>query len=350
MKYIIFAGGSGTRLWPLSRKNSPKQFANLAGDKSTLQMAVDRLFGVPKESLYIATNSAYKDIVAKQVPQVLESHILTEPAKRDQAAAVCLTLLRLQKDGYSGPVAILWADHFMDNPEAFVTALKQAEELININPNRFIFLGEKPRFANHNLGWINVGEKEDSGAHTFLGWKYKPEVEECKNMFAGGDWLWNPGYFITDTTFLLSLYKKHAPELLALLEDIFDDPKRLAKEYTTLPAVTFDSGIVEKITPDQAVVLQVDMGWSDPGTLYAYKEAVVGSGQKNMEVGNVVVQESVDCLVFNEEEKKIVTTIGLKGMVVVNTKDAVLVCHKDDVPHIPNLLKKIASDGKEEYL
>ena len=118
----------------------------------------------------------------------------------------------------------------------------------------------------------------------------------------------------------------------------------------TLPAVTFDSGIVEKIAADQAVVLQVDMGWSDPGTLYAYKEAVVGSGQKNMEVGNVVVQESADCLVFNEEEKKIVTTIGLKGMVVVNTKDAVLVCHKDDVPHIPNLLKKIASDGKEEYL
>ncbi len=350
MKYIIFAGGAGTRLWPLSRKNSPKQFANLADGRSTLQMAVDRLSGVPRDSLYVATNIAYKSMVAEQVPEVPEENIFTEPAKRDQAAAICLTLLRLQKDGYHGPVAILWADHFMDRPDAFVAALKQAEELIETHPNRFVFLGEKPRFANHNLGWINVGEKEGSGAHTFLGWKYRPEVAACTDMFESRQWLWNPGYFITDTRFLLSLYKTHAPELLALLEDMFDNPERLAKEYATLPAITFDSGIVEKITQDQAVVLAVDMGWSDPGTLYAYKESVVGSGAKNMEVGNVVVQESTDCLVFNEEEKKLVTTIGLEGMVVVNTKDAVLVCHKNDVPNIKTLLKKIESEGKGEYL
>ena len=350
MKYIIFAGGAGKRLWPLSRQNSPKQFADLAGGQSTLQMAVQRLSHVPRESLYVATNVAYKDMVLEQVPEVLPENILVEPAKRDQSAAICLTLLRLQDVGYSGPVAILWADHFMDRPEAFTDALKKAEFLVQENPDRFVFLAEKPRFPNHNLGWIHVGEKQTDSAHEFLGWKYRPDPRACTDMFESGLWWWNPGYFITDTRFLLSLYTKHAPDLLEKLTDIYNKPNRLASDYALLPAVTFDAGIVEKVSADQAVVLKVDMGWSDPGTLYAYKEAVVGSGKENMVVGNVLTEDSADCLIVNEEECKLVTTIGLEGFVVVNTKDAMLVCHKNDVPRIKTLLKKIEDGGAVDYL
>jgi mannose-1-phosphate guanylyltransferase len=135
MKIIIFAGGAGTRLWPLSRQNSPKQFAILKDGQSTLQMAVNRLKDFGFANTYIATNQDYASIVGEQVPQIPADHIMTEPARRDLAAAVGLALFRLKARGESGTVAMLWADHFMDKPQNFAEALCQADELIKKNPN-----------------------------------------------------------------------------------------------------------------------------------------------------------------------------------------------------------------------
>ncbi|HRH23626.1 MAG TPA: sugar phosphate nucleotidyltransferase, partial [Candidatus Magasanikbacteria bacterium] len=150
MHFLIFAGGAGTRLWPISRSKSPKQFEKLKDEKSTLQMAVERILPLGLNHIYISTNSRYVDLVQKQVPGIPSDHVMSEPARRDLAAAVLLGLLRLKQKGISGTVALLWADHFMERPDNFRTALLRAEELISENNNRFIFLVEKPRFPNHN--------------------------------------------------------------------------------------------------------------------------------------------------------------------------------------------------------
>lgn len=350
MKIIIFAGGAGTRLWPLSRQNSPKQFAVLKDNQSTLQMAVNRVSTFGLENVFIATNTDYKKIVGEQAPGIASDHIMTEPVRRDLAAAVGLALFRLKACGESGTVAMLWADHFMDKPQNFVDALHKGDELLQKNPNQFIFLGEKARFPNHNLGWIKLGKALGDSAYEFSAWKYRPEMLQCEEMFASHDWVWNTGYFMFDIDFVVDLYKKHQPEMAAQLEKMATDEQLLEAEYFKLPATSFDQAIVEKIDPHQAVVLKVNLGWSDPGTLYALKEALSPGKNSNYLSGNTLAHLTDDSLLYNEEAGKLVVGIGLEGLVVVNTKDALLVCHKDQVPEIKAVLKKIEEQGLQSYL
>lgn len=350
MKLIIFAGGTGTRLWPLSRQNSPKQFEKLRDDKSTLQLAVDRIESFGIHNVFISTNENYLQLVKDQVPDLPSDNILTEPAKRDLAAAVCLTLLRLKQTGTKGTVAMLWSDHFMDRPEEFRQALEKADLLVQEKSDRLIFLGERPRFANHNLGWIHLGNQIKDNVHTFIEWKYRPELLECQEMFESGEWFWNPGYFVFDIDFILGLYKIHMPEMYKAIENMLGDEEKMKIEYAQLEAVSFDEAIVEKVSPEQAVVLKVDLGWSDPGTLYALKEVLEPDTEKNFTEGLVLEQHMTDSFIYNEERDKLVSAVGLDGMVIVNTKDALLVCHKDKVPEIKELLKKVKNEGLEKYL
>lgn len=350
MKIVIFAGGAGTRLWPISRSASPKQFEKLQNNTSTLQMALERVRSFGLDNIYISTNKSYTHLIEEQVADVAHHHIFTEPAKRDLAAAVGLTLLRMKAAGESGTVGIIWSDHFMDYPEVFTSALQEAETLIAENPKQFVFLGETPRFANQNLGWIHLGDQIEGRRYKFEGWKYRPELTQCQEMFKSGEWMWNPGYFVFDIDFCLSLYEEHQPEMYASLKQMVADEELLLETYHSLPAMSFDNAIVEHLAPEQATVLKVALGWSDPGTLYAMKEALIGGGTDNFTKGQVIARSTTDSFIFNEESDKLVTTIGLDGMIVVNTKDAILVCHKDSVPEIKPLLKDIEVDGFESYL
>lgn len=337
-------------MWPLSRRNSPKQFEILKDDQSTLQMAIERVKGFGMDHLFISTNDEYIPLVRAQAPAVPTDHILGEPARRDVAAAVGLSLARLKKMGVAGTVAVLWADHFMDHPDQFIDALKRGEDLIEADRERLVFLGEKPRFANHNLGWIKVGQEITGGQYQFLAWKYRPELLECEKMLAEGSWLWNPGYFIFDMDFVLGLYEKYQPKMWSALNEMVGNEEKTKKMYPDLEKISFDNAILEKISPEQAVVLPVDLGWSDPGTLYALKEALEPNLENNFVKGNVVLDSSRDSFIYNDEKEKLVAVVGAEGMVVVNTKDAILVCPKDKVPEIKDLLKKIEEGGLEKYL
>lgn len=349
MNILIFAGGAGTRLWPLSRRNSPKQFAVLKDDASTLQMAVERVTPFGKENIYISTNKDYVDLVREQV-DVPDDQIMSEPARRDLAAAVGLTLLRMKQRGVSGTVAVIWSDHFMEHPDRFRNALAQGEKIVNADPSKIVFLGEHPRFPNHNLGWIHLGNHIKDNQYTFTGWKYRPMLALCEKMYATGQWMWNPGYFVFDVDTMLSWYQQHTPGMYKALVDMVGDEEKVQQCYPSLESTSLDNAILEKLDTSDAVVLKVNLGWSDPGTLYALKEAMAQSKDDNYERGHVMTHESKDCFVHNEEEGKLVATVGLEGVVVVNTKDALLVCDKDRVPEVKTLLKKLEEHGKHDYL
>ncbi len=346
MKIIIFAGGAGTRLWPISRENSPKQFDKIFNGKSTIQLAFERVapvFGA--ENIYVQTNEKYAENIKSQLPELPAENIFLEPARRDVGPAVCFALNKLSGLGYFGAMAIVWADHLMDKVEEFQKALQSGEKLIEQNPNRFIFIAEKPRFANNNLGWMKLGKKagEIGGRefYSFLGWKYKPEQEVCNEIFSSGEYFWNPGYFITSVSFLTECYQKLAPEVYG---------KVTQGNYEEAPKISFDNAIIEKVDLSSAVILKTDMGWSDPGTLYALKEALAKKIEDNVVMGNVVDFKTKDSLVYNLENEKIVATVGLEGMVVVNTKDAIVVVPKDKVVQISDLVKDMREKGLEKYL
>lgn len=346
MKLVIFAGGKGTRLWPLSRVNSPKQFDKIFNNKSTLRLAFERIepvFG--KENIFVQTIDRYQDVVKEQIPELKEENIFIEPAKRDVGPAVCFAANELSKKGHDGTISILWGDHIMERVDNYVNALKTGEQLIEKDPNRLILLGEQPRFANDNIGWIKTGESKEVinnfSVYHFQGWNYKPESKKCNQMYKSGFYLWNSGYFITSIKFLLDSYKKLAPEIY---EKVIND------DYENAPAISCDEAIFEKLSFNQAVVIKTNMGWTDPGTLYSLKKALEETSHANVEKGKVSTLNCEDSLIYNLEDKKLVAAVGLKGMVVVNTDDALIVVPKDEVVHVTELVKKMEKEGFKKYL
>jgi mannose-1-phosphate guanylyltransferase len=342
MRIIIFAGGIGTRMWPLSRENSPKQFDQIFNGKSTIQLAYDRVapvFGA--KNIFVQTTGLYKNIIKKQLPKLPAGNIFLEPERRDVGPAVCFAANKLKKIGYKGSIAIIWADHLMERVSEFTEALKAGEKLIKENHRRFVFMAERARFANNNLGWLKVGKKAGEADGTdyfeFKGWKYKPAKNVCDKMYKSGDYFWNPGYFVTCSEFLLECFKKLAPKIYEAV--VYD-------KYENSPKLSFDTAVIEEIDLKSAIVLKTNMGWSDPGTLYALKEALEESSEANVEKGKIVSLETSDSLVYNLEDKKIMATVGLKGMIVVNTEDALIVVHKDNVVKISELVKEMKKDKK----
>jgi len=344
-------------MWPLSRKFFPKQFIKMFDGKSTIELAVSRVKSFGLENVLISTLEKYIPLIKEYFPKMRKENIIGEPALRNVAPAIGLNLVRLRKQGYKGTIAVLWADHLMKNERNFQKVLKKGEKLVNQNPNRLIFIAEKPRFPNNNLGWIYVGGEIQKGVYKFLGWRYKPNINTCKKMFDSKKWLWNPGYFVMDVDFALSLYETLQPKMYKALVTIENsigtknEKPVIEKIYPTLEKIHFDNAIAEKVSPNQAVVIKSDMGWSDPGTLYAMKEALVLKKEENLEKGNTFLFQTKDSLIINEENKKLLVGVGIEGFVVINTKDVILVVPKDKVTEVSSLIKELEKDKKKkEYL
>lgn len=362
MKIVIFAGGTGRRLWPLSRQKSPKQFEPIIGTKSTLQLAVERVqdtYGA--KNIFVSTNEQYVEMVQQQLPQLPSTNVIGEPMRRDLAAAVGLAMAHLAhaSEQPEEPVAILWGDNYMNQVANFLQVMATAEQLLLAQEASILFIGETPRFANENLGWLGLGEEigriDGQAYYRFDSLTYKPPLPECRHMFANGKHVWNTGYFVTTIGFVQAQYQQHQPQMwsrLAEIEAAIGQPhyqETLHQLYPQLAEMSFDDAILHYVAPEQALVLHSEMGWSDPGTLYALKEAVNPNSQENVTKGLILDHQSQDCLIYNYEAHKLVAAVGLAGMIVVNMEDALLVVHKDHIPLVKELVNGLEETELESY-
>jgi mannose-1-phosphate guanylyltransferase len=363
MKIVIFAGGVGRRLWPISRQRSPKQFEPIVGADSTLRLAVNRVLSqYGAENIYISTNEKYVGLVQEQLPELPLTNIIGEPVRRDLAPAVGLALIHLvggASESLDEPVAILWGDNTMDQVPNFLQVMGAAERLLLEGQARILFIGETPRFANQNLGWLGLGEKKGTLSsqpyYQFESLTYRPDLAECQRMFEEKSHVWNTGYFVTTPRFVRHLYNQYQPEMAEKLAQIerelgtADYPATLHRVYPEMEAVSFDDAILEHVRPSEALVLHAEMGWSDPGTLYALKEALDPNVDANVTRGTVIDERSADCLLYNYEEGKLVVAVGLEGIIVVNTEDALLVVHKDQIPLVKDVVAGLEGTELESY-
>lgn len=358
MKIVIFAGGVGSRLWPLSRKNTPKQFENIVGDKSTLQLAIERVLPISGwKDLYISTGKHYKDIIKEQLPELPEENIILEPEMRDVGPAIGLVTAILEKIDPDEPVALLWSDHLMKKEDVFRNALAVGAKLVKDAPEKLVFICQKPRFAAQNLGWAAFGDEKETidgmTAYEFKGFKYKPALETARNYFKDGHHAWNLGYFVTTPKTLWGLFQKYAPTLYQDLKQIQDSygtdkyDKVLAEVYPTIEKIHFDNAILENIGQSDAYVLSVDLGWSDIGAWEQLKEALTESDEENATQGSTMLKETRDSLVFNYTDQ-LVVGIDLDGMIVINTGDVLLVCPKDSVPKIKKVVEAMKGTEYEK--
>ncbi len=353
IKAVVFAGGVGTRMWPLSRTQSPKQFEKMVDNKSTVQLTVARLRPeVDWGNIYLSTGEVYAPLVKKQLPRIPKKNIVGEPKMRDVAGAVGLMAAIIAKKDPDGPLAILWSDHIMKRVGQFKKALRVGSEYIRKNPDKILFLGHKPRYANQNLGWVQMGKelKKLNGFRIFefKSWKYRPDFELVQKFFKDKKYSWNPGYFISTPKFILNQYQRFMPQMYKKIMELqqaygrFSYKRKLKKIYPTFEKISFDDAILERLEPEKAVVMSVDFGWSDLGTWLALKEALQKSNKDNVAKGKVFLYQSEDSLVYNCSDQ-LLTAIDLKGMVVVNTEDVLLVCPKESMKNI----KKVVNQFKE---
>lgn len=356
MKVILFAGGSGTRFWPISRKKFPKQFIKLTNSTSTFQGMVKRyrdIFGW--NNIFISTNEKYISIIKEQVPQIPISNIFAEPAKRDVGPAAGLALIRLRKMGVTEPIAISWADHLIGNESAFQSAFLKAERHVQVGKAKIVFVGEKPTFGNENVGWIKIGNEYTKKFFQFKGFEYRPPKPKAQRYFKSKKALWNTGYFVSTVDYLLSKYEKHNKKMYKKLLDIeeslgtSEESSTIDSIYPVIKPIHFDHAVLYHVQNSEASVLKTNMKWDDPGTLYALKKFFEPS-QKNVEKGKTFSYKCKDSFIYNYEDKKLIVGYGLDGMIVVNTPDALLVTPKESVRFLGELLKKMEDEKLEKYL
>ncbi len=359
MKAVIFAGGVGTRMWPLSRQATPKQFEKIIDNKSTLQLAIDRLRPeFEYEDIYISTGQRYVEVVKKQLPQIPEDNIIGEPVMNDVAPAIGYVMSVLSKKFADTPTAVLWSDHLVRNVDLFKNALQSGATYLKKNPNQIVFLGQKPRFASQNLGWIEFGKEtgkiNDLSIKEFISWHYRPDLKTAEKYYKGEKHAWNPGYFILTPKFTLKQFEKHAPDMYQKLQQLKqsygnDNHQDLLEEiYPTFEKISFDNLILEKMKPEEAVVISVDLGWSDVGAWEALKEALEASPDENITHGNVKTRNTQDSLIYSYTNQ-LVTTIDLEGMVIVVTEDVILVTKKDSIPEVKKMVNELKDTGMEQY-
>lgn len=359
MKAVIFAGGTGTRLWPLSRKKSPKQFERIIGDKSTLQLAVDRLQpDFDSKDIYISTNAAYKDIMHQQLPAIPHENYFFEPDKRDVGPAIALVMGILQKKFPHEPVVILWSDHLVKEIHLFRKLIASAGTYLKKKPESLIFIAHKPRFASTNLGYIQIGRKAHESdfvsLYDFESFKYRPDEETAQQYFKSGHYAWNLGYFVTTPHFIWKSFEQFTPELFKTIKTIVDThdtsryEKTLIKEYKNAEKINFDHAILEKIKKEAAKVIVEDIGWSDIGAWEAVKEALEQYPYENITRGKTYLEHVRDSLIYNYEDKKLIVGIDLDEHIIVNTKDVLLIAKKQSVGKIKTLVEQFEGTEHED--
>lgn len=358
MKLIILAGGSGTRLWPLSRKNTPKQTSPIIGEKTLLQKTYERLrTGFEPQDIYIATNCEQAQLVKEQLSEMPKQNYFIEPARRDTAAAIGLAMIHIHHQNPNEIMMNINSDHFVKNEAEYIKIIKLTEKIIKDNPKAGVLVGVNPTYPETGYGYIKMAEqgKEYEGIKVFeiAEFKEKPSLEVAKEYFEKWEYLWNIGCFAFRVDALLDLYKQFLPDMyqhLIRIEASLGTKQAetvITTEFTSMQAISMDYGIIEK-SPN-LYVIPADFGWADVGHWRTVKDILSEDIKENIKKGNVVEVDSFGNLVYAYSDK-LIALVGVDDMVVVETPDAILVCSKEKAQDVKKLVDKLKEEGLEQYL
>lgn len=354
MKIIIMAGGTGTRLWPLSRKSKPKQFQPLFGSETMLQMTVKRLLSHFKlEDIYISTNDRYKEEVLSELPNLAYDHIILEPEKRDTAPANGLSTISVKAQDDES-IAFLAADHYIHKPIELCEILNFADNFLNQSPEYIVTLGITPTSPETGYGYIKYNQEslvegQNYSIYEVDSFVEKPDFKTATSYLADGHYVWNSGMFVVKKQTLLNMYTEYLPDTSKILQELEkNNLANLDVLYKNMESISFDYGIMEKA--DHIAVIPADIGWSDIGSWSALKDmlqtddiTVTHKGSsRHLDIG------SDHILVHSHNKDKVIATIGIRDIVIVETEDALLVSHTDKVQEVKKISDLLKSYNLED--
>lgn len=341
MIIVIIAGGSGTRLWPLSTSVKPKQLLKLTGERSMVQATYDRASQLG-DTIYVVTEASHADALQAQLPELAEDRFIIEPGRRNTASCVILALNKLQPVvDNDEPIAFLSADHLIRDIDGFVRSFHHAGELSK-EYGREILVGIEPTYASTGFGYIEKGEDIDDGrAYRVASYKEKPDLELADEFLRSGRYLWNAGYFVGSVNTFLKEMREFAPDLLREYESLqsVKDDNEYKTTYLAFENIAIDVALNEKV--DGLMVVPAGFDWMDVGNFKDLHDANIKDADGNYLCGDAIHAVEVENSYIRNEEDKPVAVIGLDNVVVVNTPDGLLVARKDLVHRVGDIAKKV---------
>jgi mannose-1-phosphate guanylyltransferase len=349
------AGGTGTRLWPLSRRSYPKQALKLVGERTLIQHAVDRLTPeFPSEQIFIITREEHVRPLSAQVPELPLENFIVEPEGRGTGPAVALAAIHLQKRDPQAIMAVLTADHFITDTTRFLQVLKSAERVAA--DDYLVTLGIKPSFPSTGYGYIQQGDKlltsGDFPVYRAQHFIEKPQIDAANTMFNSDDYSWNSGMFIWQTAHILDEFQRQMPEFYKQLQAVkatLDRPEyeqSLMQIWPTVKKETIDYGIMEGA--ENVAVIPVDIGWSDVGSWASLLDVLPADENGNIVIGPHIGIDTSETLVVGS--KRMIATIGLSDLVIVDTEDALLICTKEREQDVRAIVKLLEKGGRDDLL
>lgn len=351
---LIMAGGRGERFWPKSRKNLPKQFLSLTDDgKTMIQLTVERILPLVKmEDIYISTNRDYKELVRQQLPEIPEENILCEPVGRNTAPCIGLGAVHMRKKYEDAVMYVLPSDHLIKYTSIFLSTLTDAGEVAEQGEN-LVTLGITPDCPETGYGYIKFLPDQMLGrAFEVDRFVEKPDLETAKEYVASEQYLWNSGMFIWKVSTILKNLETYLPETYQGLNRIADaigteeEELVLEKEFSAFQSESIDYGIMEKAK--NIYILSGSFGWDDVGSWLAVGRIKKSNEFGNVINGNAVTVDTKNCII--QGGKKLIATVGIEDIIVVDTEDALLICEKDSAGNIKKVLENLKICNRTEYL
>ena len=359
MYIVILAGGSGTRFWPLSRKKTPKQLMSVFGGKSMLQRTVERTLPLNPKRILIVTNTVQAAETAAQVAPYqgeVRIDIVEEPVGRNTAPAIGLAAWIIAQHDPNGVMVVLPADHYITDEEEFRRILMAAAK--PAQNGCLVTLGITPTRPETGYGYIEA-ETDRSGTSPYPVKRFveKPKFDKALEFLAAGNFFWNSGMFVWTAATIMEQFATHMPSLYAALGElrqtvdvwkVSDLQPQIREIYGSMPSESIDYGVMEKA--DNVQVIPGNFGWSDVGSWTALPEVLPADvdGMVPVNVRKLVPIDAENCLVYGDD--RLVALVGVKDLVVVNTPDALMVCHRDRAQEVKKVVEALEADGAVEYL
>ena len=357
---VIMAGGGGTRLWPVSRKERPKQLLPLLGKETLFQSTVNRLEKLfPPEHILVVTVAEQAKVMQQQVPSIPAENYLIEPAPRGTASVVALAAAVLKRRDSQAMMAIQTADHHIRNNDLFQYLIRTAFEVAE--KNYLVTLGITPTFPSTGYGYIQQGEPLPGEyrypVYTVKRFKEKPDEATAQQLLRSGDHSWNSGMFVWQVDAILGEIERQMPELYKAVSQIasaWDTPERenvLRKQWMELKSQTVDYGVMEK-AQRVAVLPAGGLGWSDVGAWDSLFEVLLPDMNGNVatNLSQHLALDTHNTLIYSGSDERLVVTIGLDDMVVVDSGDVLMICKVDQSQKVRDVVEHLKKHNQEKYL
>ncbi|WP_254070894.1 mannose-1-phosphate guanylyltransferase [Pedobacter sp. L105] len=351
---LIMAGGVGSRFWPKSRNNFPKQFIDILGiGKSLLQLTHERFLKIcPPENIFILSNEQYSGLVAEQLPSLPKENIIAEPSRNNTAPCIAYASFKISQLNTHARIVVAPSDHLILNEAVFLEKIQQALSYVE-GKDALVTLGISPTRPDTGYGYINYNKIEVDGVHQVLRFLEKPNLEKAKEFVASGDYLWNAGIFVWSVGSILTALEKYSPDIFKLFEkgvscyNTPDEKSFISENYPLSDNISIDYAIMEKA--DNVFTIPGDFGWSDLGTWASLYEVVEKDEHNNVFSGYTInLSETTNCMIQIPKDKVAVVK-GLDNYIVVDDGKVLLIYPKANEQEIKEVSKAIVAKCGEEF-